>query len=51
MAGDYAKRVEDTADIHFQTVKVAVEMMRDAVIPAGKRESKRRRCVHLIFEA
>ena len=28
MAGGYAKRVEDTADIHFQTVKLAAEMMR-----------------------
>ncbi|CAG0926579.1 Acetoin utilization protein AcuC [Thermoflexales bacterium] len=27
MAGGYAKRVEDTADIHFQTVKLAAEMM------------------------
>ena len=26
MAGGYAKRVEDTADIHFQTVKLAAEM-------------------------
>jgi hypothetical protein len=29
----YAKRIEDTADIHLQTVKVAVEMMRGVVIP------------------
>ena len=28
MAGGYAKRVEDTADIHFQTVRLAAEMMR-----------------------
>ena len=27
MAGGYAKHVEDTADIHFQTVKLAAEMM------------------------
>ncbi len=27
MAGGYARRVEDTADIHFQTVKLAAEMM------------------------
>jgi acetoin utilization deacetylase AcuC-like enzyme len=27
MAGGYAKRVEDTADIHFQTVKLAAEMI------------------------
>jgi acetoin utilization deacetylase AcuC-like enzyme len=26
MAGGYAKRVEDTADIHFQTVKLAAEI-------------------------
>jgi acetoin utilization deacetylase AcuC-like enzyme len=26
MAGGYARRVEDTADIHFQTVKLAAEM-------------------------
>jgi len=26
MAGGYAKRVEDTADIHFQTVVLAAEM-------------------------
>ncbi len=26
MAGGYARRVEDTADIHFQTVKIAAEM-------------------------
>jgi acetoin utilization deacetylase AcuC-like enzyme len=28
MAGGYARRVEDTADIHFQTVKLAAEMSR-----------------------
>jgi acetoin utilization deacetylase AcuC-like enzyme len=28
MAGGYAKRIEDTADIHFQTVKLAAEMGR-----------------------
>jgi acetoin utilization deacetylase AcuC-like enzyme len=28
MAGGYAKHVEDTADIHFQTVRLAAEMMR-----------------------
>jgi hypothetical protein len=27
MAGGYAKRVEDTADIHFQTVKLAAELL------------------------
>jgi len=27
MAGGYAKRAEDTADIHFQTVKLAAEMI------------------------
>ncbi len=27
MAGGYARHVEDTADIHFQTVKLAAEMM------------------------
>jgi hypothetical protein len=26
MAGGYAKRIEDTADIHFQTVKLAVTL-------------------------
>lgn len=30
MAGGYAKHVEDTADIHFQTVKLAAEMMGSA---------------------
>jgi acetoin utilization deacetylase AcuC-like enzyme len=30
MAGGYAKYVEDTADIHFQTVKLVVGMMRGA---------------------
>ncbi len=29
MAGGYAKRVEDTADIHFQTVRLAAEMIRE----------------------
>jgi hypothetical protein len=28
MAGGYAQHVEDTADIHFQTVKLATEMVR-----------------------
>ncbi len=28
MAGGYAKHIEDTADIHFQTVKLAAEMIR-----------------------
>ena len=28
MAGGYARHVEDTADIHFQTVQLAAEMMR-----------------------
>jgi acetoin utilization deacetylase AcuC-like enzyme len=28
MAGGYAKNPEDVADIHFQTVKLAAEMMR-----------------------
>jgi acetoin utilization deacetylase AcuC-like enzyme len=32
MAGGYARRVEDTADIHFQTVKLAAEMMRTAPV-------------------
>jgi acetoin utilization deacetylase AcuC-like enzyme len=27
MAGGYARRVEDTADIHFQTVTLAVELL------------------------
>jgi hypothetical protein len=26
MAGGYARNVEDTADIHFQTVRMAVEL-------------------------
>lgn len=30
MAGGYARRVEDTVDIHFQTVEFAVEMSRNA---------------------
>jgi acetoin utilization deacetylase AcuC-like enzyme len=32
MAGGYAKRVEDTADIHFNTVQLAAEMMRTAAV-------------------
>jgi acetoin utilization deacetylase AcuC-like enzyme len=32
MAGGYAKRVEDTADIHFQTVQLAAEMMHTAAV-------------------
>ena len=30
MAGGYSERVEDTVDIHFQTVQLAAEMMREA---------------------
>jgi len=33
MADGYAKRIEDTADIHLQTVKAVVQMMCGAVIP------------------
>jgi hypothetical protein len=28
MAGGYGKQVEDTVDIHFQTVSLAAEMVR-----------------------
>jgi acetoin utilization deacetylase AcuC-like enzyme len=33
MAGGYSKDVKDTADIHFQTVRLAVEFSKNGVIP------------------
>ena len=39
MAGGYAKRVEDTADIHFQTVKLTAEMNEIAICAGEEKKS------------
>jgi hypothetical protein len=36
MAGGYARNVEDTVDVHFQSIKRAADLLQASIAPDGR---------------